>query len=46
MSATKIIKTTNEILFRPLGTMIPELSWATLRIKLDINKMFGETEQL
>jgi hypothetical protein len=46
VNTTKITKTTNEILFCPLGTMIPELSWATLRIKIDINKMLGETEQL
>ena len=43
---TKIEQTTNEILFKPLGNLIPELSWATIRTKIDITDMFKETEQL
>ena len=45
-STTKIEQTTNEILFKPLGNLIPELSWATIRTKIDITDMFTETEQL
>ena len=43
---TVIQKTTNEILFKPLGQLIPELSWATVRIKLNITDMFKETVHL
>ena len=43
---TKIEQTTNEILFKPLGNLIPELSWATVRTKIDITDMFKETEEL
>ena len=45
-TSTKIEQTTNEILFKPLGNLIPELSWATIRTKIDITDMFKETEQL
>ena len=46
LTSTKIEQTTNEILFKPLGNLIPELSWATIRTKIDITDMFKETEQL
>ena len=46
VSTIKIEKTTNEILFKPMGNMIPELSWATLRIHMNISNMFSETEDL
>ena len=41
-----IEQTTNEILFKPLGQLIPELSWATVRIHLNISDMFKETTDL
>ena len=44
-TSTKIKQTTNEILFKSLGNLIPELSWATIRTKIDITDMFKETEQ-
>ena len=44
--ATTIKKTENEILFKPLGYMIPELSWATLRLKINISNMFIETNDI
>ena len=43
---TMIEQTTNEILFKPLGQLIPELSWATVRIHLNISDMFKETTNL
>ena len=46
LSSTKIEPTTNEILFKPLGNLIPELSWATIRTKINITDMFKETEEL
>ena len=46
LTSTKIEQTTNEILFKPLGNLIPELSWATVRTKIDITDMFKETEEL
>ena len=44
--ATMIVKSTNEILFKPRGKLIPELSWATLRTKINITDMFKETNEL
>ena len=46
LTSTKIEPTSNEILFKPLGNLIPELSWATVRTKIDITDMFKETEEL
>ena len=46
LTSTRIESTLNEILFKPLGNLIPELSWATIRTKIDITDMFKETEQL
>ena len=46
LTSTRIEPTSNEILFKPLGNLIPELSWATIRTKIDITDMFKETEQL
>ena len=46
LTSTKIEPTSNEILFKPLGNLIPKLSWATVRTKIDITDMFKETEEL
>ena len=49
ISLTKAItieQTSNEILFKPMGQLIPELSWATVRIKLNVSDMFKETTHL
>ena len=46
LTSTKIEPTSNEILFKPLGNLIPELSLATVRTKIDISDMFKETEEL
>ena len=43
---TIINKASNEILFKPLGQLIPELSWATIRIHLNISHTFEETDEL
>ena len=43
---TKIAQTEAKVLFQPIGQIIPELSWATLRINLNISTMFTETNQL
>ena len=43
---TKITKTNNGILFKPMGQLIPELSWATLKIQLNITQLFVETDEL
>ena len=46
LTSTTIEPTTNEILFKPLGNLITERSWATIRTKFNITDMFKETEQL
>ena len=46
LTSTKIELTSNEILFKPLGNLIPELSWATIRTRINITDMFKETEEL
>ena len=46
ITSTRIETTNNEILFKPLGRLIPELSWATIRTKVNISDMFMETNQL
>ena len=46
IEATKIIKTNTEILFEPIGQMIPELSWAKIRVKIDISSLYNETIDL
>ena len=46
LKSTKIEPTSKKISFKPLGNLIPELSWATVRIKTDISDMFKETEEL
>ena len=46
LTSTRIEKTNNEILFKPLGRLIPELSWATIRTKVNISDMFIETNEL
>ena len=46
LTSTRIETTNNEILFKPLGRLIPELSWAIIRTKVNISDMFMETNQL
>ena len=46
LKTTVIEPTSNEILFKPLGNLIPELSWATVRSKINISDLFKETNQL
>ena len=46
LKTTVIEPTSNEILFKPLGNLIPELSWATIRIHFNIAHMFAETDEL
>ena len=46
LTSTKIEPTTNEILFKPLGSLIPELSWAIIRTKISITDMFKEPEEV
>jgi len=41
-----ITKTTNEFLFLPKGKIVPELSWGTIRIKLNISTIWKDTKQL
>ena len=45
-ATTQITPAGNEILFKPLGYLIPELSWATLRVNLNITDMLKETNEL
>ena len=46
LKATKIEKKSNEIRFNPLGTLIPELSWATIRIHINISDSLQKTNDL
>ena len=46
LKTTIIEPTSNEILFKPLGNLIPELSWATVRSKINISDLFKETNHL
>ena len=46
LSPTKIEPTTNEILFKQLGNLIPELSLATIRTRINITNIVKETEEL
>ena len=46
LTSTRIEKINKEILCKPLGRLIPELSWATIRTKVNISFMFMETNQL
>ena len=43
---TKITKTSAEIIFEPMGSIIPELSWANIRITLNLTTMFEENNDL
>ena len=43
---SKITKTQPEIIFQPIGSMIAELSFATLRIKMNLTELFEETTNL
>ena len=45
-TAIKITKTENQFLFRPIGKLIPELSYATLHLRLNITNLFQETNEL
>ena len=44
--STKISKTSAEIIFEPIGNIIPELSWANIRVTLNITTMFEENNDL
>ena len=44
--STKITKTSAEIIFEPIGSIIPELSWANIRITLNLTTMFEENNNL
>ena len=46
LTTTIIEPTTNEILFKPMGNLIPELSWATVRTRINVSDLFKETNQL
>ena len=46
LTSTKVEPTTSEKLFKPLGRLIPELSWATVRTKINIEDLFNETNQI
>jgi len=41
-----VTKTTNEFLFLPKGKIVPELSWGTIRIKLNISTIWKDTIKL
>ena len=45
-TSTTIEPTTNEILFKPHGNLLPELSWATIRTKINTTVNFKETKKL
>ena len=46
LTSTKIEPTSNEILLIPLGNLLPEFSWATVRTRVDIIDMFKKTEEM
>ena len=46
LQTTIIEPTSNKILFKPLGSLTPELSWATIMAKINISDLFKETNQL
>ena len=46
LRATRIENSTNEILFKPIGKLIPELSWNTVKTKINTTDMFKETNKL
>ena len=46
LTTTTIEPTTNEILFKPMGNLIPEISWATVRTRIIVSDLFKETSQL
>jgi len=41
-----ITRTKNEFLFLPKGKIVPELSWGTIRIKLNITTIWKDTKHL
>ena len=43
---TTITPTSNEVLFKPLGQLIPELSWGTIRVHVNMSDIFTETNYL
>ena len=46
LTTTIIEPTTNEILFKSMGILIPDLSWATVRTRINVSDLFKETNQL
>ena len=45
-ASTIITSTSNEVLFKPLGQLIPELSWGTIRIHVNMSDIFIDTNYL
>ena len=43
---TTITPTSNEVLFKPLGQLIPELSWGTIRAHVNMSDIFTETNYI
>ena len=46
IASTIITSTSNEVLFKPLGQLIPELSWGTIRIHSSMSDIFIDTNYL
>ena len=46
IASTIITSTSNEVLFKPLGQLIPELSWGTIRIHVNMSDIFIDTNYL
>ena len=45
-ATTTITPTSNEVLFKPLGQLIPELSWGTVRVHINMSDIFTETKYI
>ena len=45
-ATTTITPTSNEVLFKPLGQLIPELSWGTVRVHINMSDIFTETNYI
>ena len=43
---TTITPTSNEVLFKPLGQLIPELSWGTVKVHINMSDIFTETNYI
>ena len=46
IDTTTITPTSNEVLFKPLGQLIPELSWGTIRVHVNMSDIFIETNYI